>query len=147
MKINKVGTLFMMVFFSMFVVPMLAHAEDNPITKIKDKMKFNWTVLDGLDFIFTPIGLFISLITIATLIFVVVKVVIKLIKISAGKGSIKDKWFWIEAGLLVFIVFLFISGAFFSFLENVYNWTSKQDIGGTTPTTFIQMVDHIRKLS
>ncbi|MFC6649362.1 hypothetical protein ACFTAO_34490 [Paenibacillus rhizoplanae] len=99
-----------------------------------------------MDFVFTPIGLVISLLTIATLVFVIVKVIIKLVKISTGKGTIKDKWFWIEAGLLVFIVFLFISGAFFSFLENIYNWTSKQDIGGTT-TTFIQMVDQYRNWS
>lgn len=146
MKIRKTGTLILMVLFSMFMLPMLAYADDNPITKIKEKMKFNWKVLDGLDFIFTPIGLFVSLITIATLIFVVIKVVTKLVKISAGKGTIKDKWFWIEAGIVVFIVFLFISGAFFSFLENIYNWTSKQDIGGTT-TTFIQLVDQYRNWS
>lgn len=135
----------MMVLFCMFIMPMMAYAaEDNPITKIKEKMKFNWKVLDGLDFVFTPIGLFISLITIATLIFVVVRVIIKLVKISTGKGTIKDKWFWIEAGLIVFIVFLFISGAFFSFLENIYTWTSTQDLGGEKPTSFIQ--PELRKL-
>ncbi|WP_438498660.1 hypothetical protein, partial [Paenibacillus sp. IHBB 3054] len=95
----------LMMFFSVFLLPIMAYADDNnPITKIKEKMKFNWKVLDGLDFVFTPIGLFISLITIATLIFVVVRVIIKLVKISTGKGTIKDKWFWIEAGLIVFIV-------------------------------------------
>jgi len=144
MKIKKTGTLLLMVLFSMFIMPVLAYAEDNPITKIKEKMKFNWKVLDGLDFIFTPIGLFISLITIATLIFVVVKVIIKLVKISAGKGTIKDKWFWIESGLVVLIVFLFISGAFFSLLENIYNWTSTQDLGGETSALWIQ--PDVRKL-
>ncbi|WP_189031157.1 hypothetical protein [Paenibacillus albidus] len=147
MKIKKTWTL-LLVLFSMFVMPMMAYADDNPITKIKEKLKFNWKVLDGLDFVFTPIGLFISLITIATLIFVVVRVIMKLVKISTGKGTIKDKWFWIEAGILVFIVFLFISGAFFSFLENVYNWTSTQDLGETVEkTSFIQLLDDTRKFS
>ncbi|MDH6507670.1 MULTISPECIES: hypothetical protein [unclassified Paenibacillus] len=145
MKIKKTGTLIMMVLFSMFMLPMLAYADDNnPITKIKEKMKFNWKVLDGLDFVFTPIGLVISLLTIATLVFVVVRVIIKLVKISTGKGTIKDKWFWIEAGLIVFIVFLFISGAFFSFLENIYNWTSTQDLGGEKSALWTQ--PDLRKL-
>lgn len=146
MNVMKKTITVLMMFFSVFLLPIMAYADDNnPITKIKEKMKFNWKVLDGLDFVFTPIGLFISLITIATLIFVVVRVIIKLVKISTGKGTIKDKWFWIEAGLIVFIVFLFISGAFFSFLENIYNWTSTQDLGGKT--TFIQYMDHNHKLS
>lgn len=146
MNVMKKTITVLMMFFSVFLLPIMAYADDNnPITKIKEKMKFNWKVLDGLDFVFTPIGLFISLITIATLIFVVVRVIIKLVKISTGKGTIKDKWFWIEAGLIVFIVFLFISGAFFSFLENIYNWTSTQDLGGKT--TFIQSMDHNHKLS
>lgn len=131
MNVMKKTITVLMMFFSVFLLPIMAYADDdNPITKIKEKMKFNWKVLDGLDFVFTPIGLFISLITIATLIFVVVRVIIKLVKISTGKGTIKDKWFWIEAGLIVFIVFLFISGAFFSFWKTFITGPPRRISGG-----------------
>ncbi|MNW01944.1 hypothetical protein D3C71_1976520 [compost metagenome] len=67
---------------------------------------------------------------IAALIFTFVKVVAKIVKISTGKATFKDKWFWIESGIVLLILFLIFSGAFFDFLEAVYTWTSKQDVVG-----------------
>lgn len=125
--------------FSMFVLsillPVLAFAEgenQNPITKIKDKMKFRWEVLENLDFVFLIVMIPVTLLLVGTFVFSLIRIATFIWKISHGKASIKNKEFWIEMGAVVLILFLFISGAFFSFLENMYNWTNKQNIGSNT---------------
>lgn len=118
------------------LLPVIAFAADeNPITKIKEKMKFKWTVLDGMDFIFSPVMIAVTLLLILLLVFSVFKVITHLWKMSRGKAHLADKMFWIESLFVVVMVFLFISGGFFGLLEQIYNWTSKQDLGETTPQT------------
>ncbi|MNR66789.1 hypothetical protein D3C85_1904730 [compost metagenome] len=55
-----------------------------------------------------------------------------LIKIRRGKANFKDKMFWIEIGVTVGIIFIFLSGMFWDILAQIYDWTSSQDITETT---------------
>lgn len=130
---KKQITTFMMLVMSLFLLPIsvFAAAAENPIDKMSDKMKFNWGILDNADFIFSPISIVISLLVIGALLLTIIRVFIRVTKISSGKASIKDKWFWIEVGVIFLILFFFFSGAFFSFLSSIYEWTSNQDITGT----------------
>lgn len=134
---KKNFTALMIVIMSLFVLPISAFAKDNPIDIIKEKMQFNFSVLKGMDFLFTPLGLLLSLLIAIAFVFLVVKVLVKIFKAATGKGTIKDKWFWIETGLVLLIIFFVISGAFFDLLSNIYDWTSQQDLvdpSGTTDT-------------
>jgi len=130
---KKKWTMLMIIFMGLFALPLSAFAEKakNPIDTIAEKLKFRFAVLEGMDFLFTPIGIFISLVMVAILVFLIIKVIIKLVKASTGKGTIKDKWFWIESGLTLFLVFFIFSGGFFDLLSGIYNWTSETDIVGT----------------
>ncbi|MGG4108812.1 hypothetical protein AAXB25_33460 [Paenibacillus lautus] len=128
-------TTFMMMIMSLFLLPIsvFASAADNPVDKMSEKLKFNWKIIENADFIFSPAGIVISALTIGALLFTIVRVFIRITKISSGKASIKDKWFWIEVGIVLFILFFFFSGGFFKLLSQVYEWTSNQDITGGTP--------------
>lgn len=121
-------------FLGLFALPIMAFADDtNPITKISKYLSFNSKILDNIGFVLTPVGLFISIMVVGILVVCVVQVVKKLITARMTKGgTIKDKTFWIEIGLSFLIVFLFVSGAFFKFLEAIYTWTNGQDIVGDT---------------
>ncbi|MEK5163167.1 hypothetical protein NYE69_12620 [Paenibacillus sp. FSL R5-0527] len=129
--------LFMMM--SVFLFPVLAFAEEgeggNPIKKIGDYMKWKWSALDGLDWVFSPVMIVLSLIIGAALVLLIWRIVVKIVKILSGKASIKDKAFWVEIGAVALILLLIISGALFKFLENIYDWTNKQDIGGDGSST------------
>lgn len=127
----------LIVFLSLFALPVLAFAEDkdnsNPMTQIAKYLSFNSKVLDNIGFILNPVGLVISIMVIATLVFCVVQIIKKLVTARMTKGgTIKDKAFWIEMGVTFLIVFLFVSGTLFKFLEAVYTWTHGQDIVGDT---------------
>jgi hypothetical protein len=102
----------------------------NPFTVLKAKMKFNWRILEGADWLFYLIMIALSAMMIGLLIYTVYGVVVHLIHIRRGKANLKDSKFWIESGVIIFILFLFFSGAFFSLLENVYSWTNTLDLGG-----------------
>ncbi|MGG3278943.1 hypothetical protein [Paenibacillus solani] len=129
---KKHFTTFMMLIMSLFLLPISVFASaENPIDKMGEKMKFNWSILDGADFIFSPVSILISIIVIGALLFTIIRVFIRVMKISSGKASIKDKWFWIEVGVIFLILFFFFSGAFFKFLSGIYDWTNNQDITGT----------------
>ncbi|MEK4108603.1 MULTISPECIES: hypothetical protein [Paenibacillus] len=119
-----------LLFLTVFLLPVVAYADDeNPVTKMKSMLKFNWKVLDGLGFLFYIIMIPLTLAIIALLVWCIVDVVKYLIKVRRAKASLGDKKFWIELAITLLIVFLFTSGAFLNVLENVYDWTSKQDIG------------------
>ncbi|MEK4191446.1 hypothetical protein [Paenibacillus sp. FSL L8-0494] len=119
-----------LLFLAVFLLPVVAYADDeNPVTKMKSMLKFNWKVLDGLGFLFYIIMIPLTLAIIALLVWCIVDVVKYLIKVRRAKASLGDKKFWIELAITLLIVFLFTSGAFLNVLENVYDWTSKQDIG------------------
>lgn len=120
-------------FLFCFLIPMLAFAaeDENPITKIKGEMEFNWGVLDNLGFAFSLIMIFVSLVVIAVLIFCVIRIIIFIFNVSRAKDSIKNKAFWIEVGAVILILFFIFSGAFLDLLENIYTWTSSQDLGGS----------------
>ncbi|MEK3868047.1 hypothetical protein MHH60_31815 [Paenibacillus sp. FSL H7-0716] len=119
-----------LLFLIVFLLPVVAYADDeNPVTKMKSMLKFNWKVLDGLGFLFYIIMIPLTLAIIALLVWCIVDVVKYLIKVRRAKASLGDKKFWIELAITLLIVFLFTSGAFLNVLENVYDWTSKQDIG------------------
>ncbi|GIP08834.1 hypothetical protein J1TS5_10040 [Paenibacillus macerans] len=130
-------TLFMMM--SVFLFPVLAFAEEgggeNPVEKIGGYMKWKWSVLDGLDWLFSPIMIVISLLLAATFVLLIWRIIVKIAKITSGKSSIKDKAFWVEIGVVILILFLLFSGALFKILGNIYEWTNKQDIGGDGKTT------------
>ncbi|MEC0167385.1 hypothetical protein [Paenibacillus graminis] len=131
----------LMVVLSLFVLPVMAFAEDksaNPMTQLKKYLSFDSKVLENIGFILTPVGLVISVMVVAILVFCVFQVIKKLITSRTTKGgTIKDKAFWIEIGVTLLITFLFLSGAFFDFLEAVYNWTYKQDVVGTTTSMLL----------
>ncbi|MEI7024709.1 hypothetical protein [Paenibacillus sp. y28] len=135
---NQLKTWFfsLMVMAGVLLLPIIAFAEEegNPVKKIREKMKFNWKVLDGLDFLFSPLMIVLTLIVFAVLIVLIVRVIFHIYKISTGKESIKNKTFWIEMGFVILILFLLFSGAFFSILENIYEWQNDQDIGQQTTT-------------
>jgi hypothetical protein len=125
----------------LLALPISVFADDNPnpFTKLKTKMKFNWGVLDNTDWVFNLVMIVISLATIVLLVLTIWDIIRFLFKVRKGKADMKDKKFWIECGVIVFILFLFFSGLFFTILENLYNYITAQNIGkvttGTTTTT------------
>lgn len=131
MKVLKKKLLsFVLTLFGLFMMPMMVFADEtNPITKIKEYFKLDWKILDGLGFLFLIIMIPVTLILIIVLVWSIIGVIMHLLKIKRGKAKIKDKEFWIETAAIFIILFLIFSGAFFSFLENLYEWTNKQDIG------------------
>ncbi|MFM9329042.1 hypothetical protein [Paenibacillus mesotrionivorans] len=129
---KRLFTLLMLCLLSLLVPVIAFAADENPITKIKQKMGFNWKVLDGLDFIFSPVMIAVTLLLIGLLIFSVIGIITHLWKIKRAKASLSDKKFWIESLFVVVMVFLFVSGGIWGLLEQIYNWTSNQDIGETT---------------
>lgn len=135
----------LMVFLSVFLMPMFAYADpakgENPVEKIESKMKWNWNALDGLDFLFNPVMLVLSLAILVAFIWVIWRLIMKIVSISRGKSSIKDKSFWVEIVAVILILFLLFSGALFKFLGNIYNWTDKQDIGGKGTAQIERKVD------
>ncbi|WP_336775391.1 hypothetical protein [Paenibacillus sp. MMO-58] len=110
-----------------------AKTNDNPITTLKKEMGFNWGVLNNLGWLFYIIMIPLTLVVIGTLVFCIWKAASFILKVARGKESLNNKMFWIELGVVILFIFLFISGAFLDILEQIYNWTSNQDIGtGTT---------------
>jgi hypothetical protein len=125
----------LMSFLAVFFLPVIAFAapettEENPIKKIGGYMKWKWSVLDGLDFLFSPITLVLTILIITALVVLIWRVITRITKVSAGKAALKDKVFWIEVSVSLLIIFLLFSGALFDMLGNIYNWTNKQDLGG-----------------
>ncbi|GIP61143.1 hypothetical protein [Paenibacillus woosongensis] len=122
----------------LFFVPTFVFAEENPIEKLEKNMKLNWKVLDGLDFIFSPFNLLLTLLLIGIFLFCVWKILAKLWKVVLSKETLKDKMFWLEVGGVILILFLFLSGAFWKFLGGLYNWTEKQDVTGVTSSAVVR---------
>lgn len=141
---KRLFTLLMLSLLSLLVPVIAFAADENPITKIKEKMKFNWKVIDGLDFLIYILMIGISLLLIALLVYSVWGIVIHLWKIRRGKASLTDKKFWVESLVVFVIVFLFFSGGIMGLLEQIYSWTSNQNIGEATPAT-TGMVDEVRE--
>ncbi|PWW01205.1 hypothetical protein DFQ01_11095 [Paenibacillus cellulosilyticus] len=136
MQLKKLSFTWLVMLLLSTVFQASAFAADvNPITKIKSKMTFNWDLLNGLDFMFYLIMIPISLSIIFLIVYSVYGIIVHLIRVRRGKESLSDKKFWIEIGVTIFIVFIFLSGLFWDFLELVYNWTSQQDLTSTTPSS------------
>lgn len=128
---KKKFSMLMLIIMSIFVLPVSAFAAEkdpNPIDIIKGMLTFDFSVLEGMDFFFTPIGMVLSLLVVGALVFLLVRIFIKVVKIAMGKASLKDKGFWIEILALLIIIFFVISGAFFDMLSALYDWTSNQDL-------------------
>jgi hypothetical protein len=113
-----------------WMIPFVAYAADdqNPVTKIKQYFKFDWKILDGLGFLFYLVMIPISFMIIFLLVYSLYDIIRFAIKVKRGNASLNDKKFWIECGIVFLIIFFFFSGLLLDFLEQVYTWTSKQDI-------------------
>lgn len=131
----------------LFLVPTMAFAEssggagENPFRKLADKLKFNFAVMDGLDWVFWIVMIVISLMVIVLLVWIVADIVKFLIKVRRAKEDIKNTKFWIEAGATILILYLLVGGAFFNMMANLYDWTQKQKIGEQTSTSFNYQVE------
>ncbi|MGG1670001.1 hypothetical protein ACIFOE_04990 [Paenibacillus sp. NRS-1783] len=119
----------LMVFMGLFVLPMMAFAEGNPMDEIDKFTKPSWAWLSGLGFVFTPLNLVFSILIFIGFISVIIRIVYRIVRASSGKAVLRDKGFWIEVGIIVFVILLFFTGAFGAILKQMYNWTEKQDIG------------------
>lgn len=121
------------------LLPTLAFAEDgeNPIKKIRGFLKFNWSWLDGLEWLFSPVNLILSIVLVIGFLALIGRIIWKIVKIKKGQSIFKDKEFWIETGLITVLIFMLFSGSLFKIMENIYDWTNKQDIGGQ-PTSHIE---------
>lgn len=127
-------------FLGVFLMPVFAFAEskgDNPITTIKEGLKLNWNALKGLGWAFYIISIPLTLMVAGLLVWCIWAMISHLLKVRRGKKSFKDAPFWIEMGATILIVFLFMSGAFWSVLEKVYDWTSDQKIGEEQSSAFL----------
>ncbi|MBA9086510.1 putative membrane protein [Fontibacillus solani] len=143
---KKVTTLLLMM-LSVFLMPVMVFAADdeNPIKKIGGYMKWNWTILDGLDWLFSPVMIVFTGLLIVAFVTLLWRIINKGYKIIKGKEKLKDKEFWIEAAVMVLFLFLLFSGALFKILGNIYDWTNKQDIGGTETAIILQIdADQVR---
>lgn len=106
---------------------------ENPITTLKKEMGFNWGVLDNLGWLFYIVMIPLTLVVLGTLVFCIWNAAVFILKVARGKERLSNKMFWIEIGVVILFIFLFISGALLDILEQIYNWTNNQDIGtGTT---------------
>ncbi|MNW54370.1 hypothetical protein D3C74_319680 [compost metagenome] len=140
-QMKKVTTLLLMV-LSVFLMPVMVFADDeNPIEKIGGYMKWNWKILDGLDWLFSPVMIGFTGLLIIAFVTLLWRLIYKGYKIIKGKEKLKDKEFWTEIVVMIIFLFLFFSGALFKILGNIYDWTNKQDIGGTPETAIILQID------
>lgn len=131
MKIKK-WFVWLPMMIMIWMTPVIAFAaDDNPITKLKKYFKFDWKILDGLGFMFYIIMVPITFMIIFLLVYSIYDIIRFGIQVKKAKASINDKKFWIETGVVFLIIFFFFSGLFLDFLEQVYNWTSTQDITST----------------
>lgn len=112
-------------------------ATTNPFTKMRDKLRFNWKVIDNLDFLFIIFMVFMSLVVIGLFLLVIFSLASHLWKSYRGKAQIGDKGYWIRFSVTLLILFMFFGGALFALLEKVYNWQDNLDIG-VDPTPTIQ---------
>lgn len=129
MKIKK-WWVWLPMMIMVWMIPVMAYAADesNPITKLKKYFKFDWKLLDGLGFMFYVVMVPITFMIIFLLVYSIYDIIRFGIKVKQAKESMGNKKFWIETGVVFLIIFFFFSGLFLDFLEQVYNWTSTQDI-------------------
>ncbi|MDN4090894.1 hypothetical protein [Paenibacillus polymyxa] len=122
----------------LFLMPTMAFAEssggsgENPFRKLAEKLKFNFAVMDGLDWVFWIVMIVVSLGVIALLVWIVWDIIKFLINVRRAKADFKNTKFWIEAGATILILYLLVGGAFFNIMANMYDWTQKQKIGEQT---------------
>lgn len=100
----------------------LANAE-NPVTRLRDKMKLRWEILDNSDFVFIIIMIGITIMIIGAFIFIIGRIVAHVIKSQRGKAVLWDKQFWLTQGGALVILFFFTGGFLFTLLEKLYDWT------------------------
>lgn len=114
----------------MLMIPTAAFAEgsENPITKLKEKLKYRWDVLDNADFVFILVMFFVTLAVIAAIVFIIVKVVIHVMASVQGKANMWDKKFWLTMGGALLILFVLIGGLVFEVMESLFNWTNDINI-------------------
>jgi len=110
-------------------------AADNPFTKLKGFLSFNWGVIDNLDFLFIIFMVFMSLAVIGLFIYVLFSLAVHLYKANRGKTHIGDKGFWIRFGVTLLVLFMFFGGTIVALMEKVYNWQTNLNIVGDPPAT------------
>lgn len=142
-KISKHVQVLMITLSIFLLFPTLAFAEgDNPFRKLAEKMKWNFGVLDGLDFVFTIIMIVLSLLVIAASVILIIRIVLKAVKVKKGQSLLKDKDFWMEVAATTLLLALLFSGALFNIIASIYDWTNKQKIGeNSTSQIEIQVKD------
>ncbi len=120
-------------FFVLLLVPTSAFAADeNPITKFKDKMKMQWGLIDDAGWLFKIVMIGVTGLVIALFVACIIGVIWHVYKVLRAQRKFGDKVFWgTEIGCL-FIVIMYMTGAYLDVFENFYNFTDKQKIGEET---------------
>jgi NADH:ubiquinone oxidoreductase subunit 5 (subunit L)/multisubunit Na+/H+ antiporter MnhA subunit len=138
-KISKYVQVLMIALSVFLLFPTFTFAaDDNPFRKMSELMKFNFGVLDGLDWIFIIIMIGMTLLVVVAIVWLFIRVILKITKSNKGQSYLKDKDFWIESFVTVLLLALLASGALFKIFANIYDWTNKQDIG-SQPTSRIEL--------
>lgn len=101
---------------------------ENPIKKIREKMKFNWSIFEGLDFVFFLLAIPYTIIVIGLLLYSLWGILKFFWGANKGQRSLSDKPFWIRVSITLLVLFMLLSGLFWDGLELIYSWTANQKI-------------------
>lgn len=110
-------------------------ADENPFKKLGDKMKFDFSILDGLDWLVLIFMIVLSLAVLFLMGWIVWDIIKFLIDVRKAKADFKNKKFYIELIGTVIFIFLLVSGTLFDIFANIYDWTSGLNIGESTNAT------------
>ncbi|RJX40947.1 hypothetical protein D3P09_02710 [Paenibacillus pinisoli] len=100
----------------------------NPIKKLREKLSFDWSIFEGLDFVFFLLAIPYTVIVVGLLIYCVWGILKFIWQANKGGRSLNDKPFWIRVAVTILIVFMLFSGLAWDILEAIFNWTNKQDV-------------------
>lgn len=104
---------------------------DNPIKKLREQLSFNWQIFDGLGFLFWLLAIPYTIIVVALLIYSIWSILRFLWAANKGQKSLADKAFWLRVSVTILVVFFLFSGLAWDILEQIYSWTSKQEVTTT----------------
>lgn len=113
--------------------------ETNPFRKLKELLKFDFNILNGLTWLVVIFMIVLTLGVIVLLFWIVWDIVRFLINVRRAKADFKDKKFYIELAGTVLLIWLLVSGVLFDIFANIYDWSNSLNIGKeSAPTTMLE---------
>ncbi|WP_336775392.1 hypothetical protein [Paenibacillus sp. MMO-58] len=94
------------------------------MNKYLPQMKKMYTIDPGawgsLDWVLVIGGTFATLLCLGAFVYWIVKLSVRMLKISAGTARLNDPPFWKRMGISLMLILLFMAGAVFLIFEQIY---------------------------